>query len=203
MTDTRPDIVVVLVDQSSASAGEYFPQFLQDHDRALVVDEHSSEGAGGAVEQVAMPGHMTFTFTKGRSYFAGTEELNLEAKGVALDVRVPITEDNERAKRAGDDPVLAAAVEVLAEEGVRIATGRIAGTDWRLQRILNAPGGSAQPQDPKGYTIAFAEDESLDVKTDCNLSKASYDVGIGGTLRKGRQRPRLPPARKALSATPL
>ncbi len=23
----------------------------------------------------------------------------------------------------------------------------------------------------------------MDVKTDCNLSKASYDVGIGGTLR--------------------
>ena len=76
-----------------------------------------------------------------------------------------------------------AIAQKLGEEGARIATGRIAGTDWRLQRILDAPGGSAQPQDPKDYTIAFAGDGSLDVKTDCNLSKASYDVGIGGTLR--------------------
>jgi hypothetical protein len=32
-----------------------------------------------------------------RSVFAGTDEVNLEAKGVTLDVRVPITEENERA----------------------------------------------------------------------------------------------------------
>ena len=39
--------VVLLVDQNSASAGEYFPQFREYHDHALVVGEHTSGGAGG------------------------------------------------------------------------------------------------------------------------------------------------------------
>jgi len=108
--------------------------------------------------------------------------MNLEGKGVTLDVRVPITEKNERAKFDGGDPVLEAAVEVLAEEGVRIARGRLAGTSWRLQRIFAAPEAPAQTKVPEGYKIAFAEDGSLDLKTDCDLSKARYEVGAGGAL---------------------
>jgi hypothetical protein len=49
-----------------------------------VVGEHGTEGAVGYAERVFMPGTITFQYTKGRIYFAGTEELNLEAKGVAL-----------------------------------------------------------------------------------------------------------------------
>jgi heat shock protein HslJ len=175
--------VVVLVDPHTASAGEYFPQFLQYHGRALVVGEHSSEGAGGFVERVAMPGNMTFFFTKGRTYFAETDELNVEAKGVTLDVRVPITEDNERAKLDGRDPVLETAMDALAEASVKIASSRLAGTRWRLQQVVAALGATAQIEAPEGYTIAFADDESLSITTDCNLGRAEYEVGAGGALK--------------------
>ena len=66
--------VVVLVDGKSASAAEYFPQFLQQQGRAIVVGEHGTEGAGGYIDRVKLPGTMTFQFTKGRSVFAGTDE---------------------------------------------------------------------------------------------------------------------------------
>ena len=38
----------------------------------------------------------------------GTDEVNLEGKGVTLDVRVPVTEEGERAKRDGRRSVLVA-----------------------------------------------------------------------------------------------
>jgi len=175
--------VVVLVDQHSASAGEYFPQFLQYHHRALVVGEHTTEGAGGYLEQIAMPGNIRFTYTKGRTNFSGTDEANVEAKGVSLDVRVPVTEENERAKLEGRDPVLETAIEVLAGEAIEIRRSRLAGTTWTLQRILAAPGSAAQPDTPAGYTLALAGDGTMDIVTDCNRSKATYELGEGSALK--------------------
>ena len=174
--------VVVLVDERTASAGEYFPQFLQYHGRAIVVGEHRSAGAGGYLERVALPGNIQFAYTKGRTFFAGTDEVNLEGKGVALDVHVPITEENERAKAEGRDPVLAAGLEALAAEGLRIASGQLTGAKWVLTRIAAAPGADAQPTTPEGYTLSFDETGSMDVATDCNLSKAKYEIGPGGAI---------------------
>jgi hypothetical protein len=62
-----------------------------------------------------MPSGISFQYTKGRAYFAGTDELNLEAKGVVPDVRVPVTEESVAAKMAGEDPLLAAGLQVLNE----------------------------------------------------------------------------------------
>jgi C-terminal processing protease CtpA/Prc len=62
-----------------------------------------------------LPGDMTLRFTKGRTYFAGSEVLNLEGKGVVPDVRVPVTLETEQAKLRGEDPVMDAALDVLAE----------------------------------------------------------------------------------------
>ena len=47
-----------------------------------------------------------FNYTNGRTTFAGTNEYNLEAKGVVPDIRVPVTVESEQAKRTGQDPVL-------------------------------------------------------------------------------------------------
>ena len=183
--DLRYDgAIAVLVNEKTASAGEYFPQFLQYHGRALVVGEYPSEGAGGAVEQVAMPGDIKFFFTKGRTYFAGTEEVNLEAKGVKLDVPVPINEQSERAKLDGSDSVLDAALTALAAETQKIAAARIAGTTWRLIRIFAAPSSSERFADvPEGYELNFAEDGVLNIKTDCNIVRAKYEVGLSGALK--------------------
>jgi C-terminal processing protease CtpA/Prc len=174
--------VTVLVDEHSASAGEYFPQFLQRHGRALVVGEHGTDGAGGYVEQVALPGGITFFFTKGRSYFAGTDDLNLEAKGVTLDVRVPVTEENEQAKVDGRDPVLEAAVAALGREAMRLGGAQIVGKPWRLVKIMGSATAPLAPAVPDNYTVTFGEDNLLAIETGCNQASGEYVVGDGGAL---------------------
>lgn len=180
---TYTGAVAVLVGKGSASAAEYFPQFLQRQGRAIVVGEHGTEGAGGALETVQMPGDFTFNFTKGRSYFAGTDELNLEAKGVTLDVRVPITLENELAKQEGRDVVLEAAVVALGEEAARLARENLPGTSWQLTQALFA-GDSAivTVEDPAAYTITFAADGTMPIQADCNMANAEYTFGGGGSL---------------------
>jgi C-terminal processing protease CtpA/Prc len=114
----RPELaytgkLVVLVNDFTASAGEYFPQFLQKMKRATIIGEYASEGAGGSVNIVTLPGPLPFAYTGGRSFFAGTKEPNLEAKGVQPDIRVPITLENERKKKNCQDPVIEAALDFL------------------------------------------------------------------------------------------
>jgi heat shock protein HslJ len=87
------------------------------------------------------------------------------------------------AEQDGRDPVLQAAVEVLAAEAVKTATGQLAGANWRLERIFAAPGARTLTEAPEGCTIAFADDGSLSIKTGCNVSKASCQVGAGGALK--------------------
>jgi len=114
----RPELyfdgdVVILVDNNCASSCEFFTQFLQYNNRATVVAQYPTEGAGGSINRVNMPYGIIFQYTKGRYYFAGTDELNLEAKGVTPDVKVPVTEETEMAKRQGGDPVLDAGIATL------------------------------------------------------------------------------------------
>lgn len=174
--------VVVIVDEKTASAGEYFPQFLQYHGRALVVGEHQSAGAGGYLERVAMPGQIQFEFTKGRTFFAGTNEVNLEGRGVSLDVRVPITEENERTKANGGDPVLEASIQALQAEGVRIAGDLLKDRRWKLIRIASAPNAKAQIATPDGYFLSFDGNGGLGITTDCNLLQADYKIGANGAI---------------------
>ncbi|MDX1416789.1 MAG: S41 family peptidase [Candidatus Promineifilaceae bacterium] len=105
--------VILLVDNKCASSCEFFSQFLQTNGRATVVGQYASNGAGAPINRVNMPGGGIFQYTKGRAYFAGTDEFNLEAKGVTPDVRVPTTEESELAKLQGEDPVLQTAVEMI------------------------------------------------------------------------------------------
>jgi C-terminal processing protease CtpA/Prc len=60
-----------------------------------------------------MPGQITFQFTKGGTYFAGTDEPNLEAKGVVPDIQVPVTLETEQAKIRGEDPAIEAALAAV------------------------------------------------------------------------------------------
>lgn len=180
LTYTGP--VVVLVDESSASAAEYFPQLLQRQGRAIVVGEHGSDGAGGVIERVAMPGGLTFQFTKGRSVFAGTDELNLEGKGVTLDVRVPITAESEQAKLDGDDPVLDAALVALADEASRRDAARLTSATWQWIIAFDAAVQQTAITNPADYTLRFGEDGTVTVKADCNQASGTYTRGEAGAL---------------------
>jgi C-terminal processing protease CtpA/Prc len=166
--------VVLLVDQDSASAAEYMPQFLQRLGRAQVVGEHGTDGAGGVIERAALPGGITFQFTKGRTVFVGTNEPNLEGKGVTLDVRVPITLENEQAKLDGGDPVLDAGLAALAEASAGRTAERLTATTWRWSATLDASQQVSAIDAPGDYTISFAEDGSIAITADCNQASGTY-----------------------------
>ncbi|MBX7053973.1 MAG: hypothetical protein K1X36_03380 [Pyrinomonadaceae bacterium] len=105
--------VVVLVDGESASSGEFFPQFLQKSGRATVISDAYTDGAGGSLRMALLPGKMSFTYTGGQSFYAGTREVNLEGKGVTPDIRVPINDEYVNRRMSGEDVVLKAAVDYL------------------------------------------------------------------------------------------
>lgn len=174
--------VVVLVNENSASAAEYFPQLLQRQGRALVIGEHGTDGAGGVIERVKLPGEIIFQFTKGRTVFAGTEELNLEGKGVTLDVRVPITAESEQAKLDGGDPVLDAAIVALTEAGARQAAARLTTATWQWKVSIATDGAQTTIDKPERYTLSFAADGTLTIKADCNQAGGTYELGDGGAL---------------------
>ena len=167
----RPELyydgpVVILVDNNCASSCEFFSQFMQKNGRASVVAQYATKGAGAPINRVTMPGGIVFQYTKGRSYFAGTEELNLEAKGVTPDVKVPVTEETEQAKLQGRDPVLAAAVEVLANLAVQATTNAI------TMVPLPDSGAGYTAVVPEGWT--FAEQLQAYVSADSQLALGYY-----------------------------
>ena len=174
--------VVVLVDNQSASAAEYFPQFLQRQGRAMVIGEHGTSGAGGYIQRAKLPGTITFQFTTGRTVFAGTNEYNLEAKGVRLDVRVPITEENEKAKLEGHDPVLEAGIAALRDGEIKRAGEKLAGRKWQWILTLTSTGKKVDVLNPAQYTIEFMADNTAQIKADCNRAIADYSPGNDNAL---------------------
>ncbi len=181
--------VVVLVDQNCASSCEFFTQFLQTNDRVTVVGQYASEGAGGPINRVAMPGGVTFQYTKGRSYFAGTDELNLEAKGVTPDVRVPVTEETVVASFAGEDPVLQAGLRALndlvAEEVAATITlapltaGATGGTPAEFAGVY--PEGWQFIKKPSGYAFQSADGQLgliYDITTQAETGALLAPLGI-------------------------
>ncbi|MCB0162800.1 MAG: PDZ domain-containing protein, partial [Anaerolineae bacterium] len=114
-----PGEVVVLVDQVCASACEFMSYYLQFTERATVIGQYASTGAGGNTNQVILPGHITFNYTAGTNLLDETGLPTFQGVGVVPDVRVPVTEASEQAKLEGDDPVLDAAVTYLHEQELK------------------------------------------------------------------------------------
>jgi heat shock protein HslJ len=180
----RPELastgpVVVLVDEGCASACEYFSQHLQVLGRATVVGQYPSSGAGGPIERVEMPGQIKFQFTKGKTTFAGTDEPNLEARGVIPDIRVPVTLETELAKMQGEDPVMEAALAALDELSAQLDAAQLSSTTWQWMLLV---GGSQQQmtiENPEDYTVTFSEDGAMAIVADCNQANASYTEDAG------------------------
>ena len=80
--------------------------------------------------------------------------VNLEGKGVTLDVRVPVTEESERAKRDGKDPVLEAGLVALRAEAERRTAERLAGTTWPWTASFDAATRRVGIENPGAYTLA-------------------------------------------------
>jgi C-terminal processing protease CtpA/Prc len=104
--------VAVLVGPACASACEFFSYNMTLEDRAEIVGQYPSEGAGGSVEQFIMPEGISVQFTIGRAVDANGD-VHIEGTGVAPTVRVPVTYETILERANGGDPVLSAAEELL------------------------------------------------------------------------------------------
>jgi C-terminal processing protease CtpA/Prc len=119
MIPPRPDLqysgpVAVLVGPACASACEFFSYAMTIDDRATIVGQYPSDGAGGSVEQFLMPEGISVQLTIGRAVNA-QGDVHLEGKGVVPDVRVPVTVETLQKQANGEDVVLEAAENALSQ----------------------------------------------------------------------------------------
>jgi len=169
--------LVILVDQNCASSCEYFSQHLQKLGRATVIGQYSTEGAGGPIDRIQMPGGLMFQYTMGQTTFAGTKEFNLEAKGVVPDIRVPVTLETEAAKLKGEDPVMQAALAELDRQTTELA-GRLSAQPWQWVSYTG-PVDTFDVKSPADYTVAFNTDGTASIVADCNRASGSYEAADG------------------------
>jgi C-terminal processing protease CtpA/Prc len=120
MIPPRPELqysgaVAILIGPGCASACEFFSYDMTQEDRAAIVGQYPSDGAGGSVEQFVMPETVYTQLTIGRALDANGE-IHLEGQGVAPTVVVPISLETILAEADGGDPVLDAGETFLAQE---------------------------------------------------------------------------------------
>ncbi|HET9913265.1 MAG TPA: S41 family peptidase [Anaerolineales bacterium] len=107
--------VAVLVGPACVSACEFFSYAMTINDRAVIVGQYPSDGAGGSVEQFLMPENIFTQITIGRAVDA-EGNIHLEGKGVVPTVKVPVTVETLQQQANGEDVILQAAEEALANQ---------------------------------------------------------------------------------------
>jgi C-terminal processing protease CtpA/Prc len=106
--------VVVMVGPACASACEFFSYNMTINDRATIVGQYPTAGAGGGVEAFMMPENTYMQMTVSRQMDADGN-IHIEGGGVAPDVRVPVTVESFQRELAGEDVILEAAEKVISE----------------------------------------------------------------------------------------
>ena len=153
--------VVMLVDQNCASACEFMSYWLQASGRADIVGQYATEGAGGNTNGIFLPGQIQFNFTEGTELDPETGLPTFQDVGVRPDVEVPVTEETERAKVEGGDPVLEAGIQHLrrlaferldlqATSFVSETVTSVAPATWTPDETGNT---YASPDDPIQFSI--------------------------------------------------
>jgi hypothetical protein len=106
--------VVVMVGPACASACEFFSYNMTIEDRAIIVGQYPTAGAGGGVEAFLMPENTYVQLTVSRQMDADGN-VHIEGGGVAPDARVPVTVESIQREQDGDDVILEAAVKVISQ----------------------------------------------------------------------------------------
>lgn len=107
--------VAVLVGPACASACEFFSFDMTINDRAIIVGQYPTDGAGGSVEQFLMPEGIFTQLTIGRAVDA-EGDIHLEGSGVVPTVKVPVTVETLQRQANGEDVILEAAEQALSEQ---------------------------------------------------------------------------------------
>ena len=115
--------VAVLVGPACASACEFFSYDMTVNNRATIVGQYPTEGAGGSVEDFMMPENIQVQLTIGRAVDA-QGNIHLEGKGVVPTVKVPVTADTLQKQANGEDVVLEAAETALGQSGSTGSSGQ-------------------------------------------------------------------------------
>jgi C-terminal processing protease CtpA/Prc len=106
--------VAVLVGPGCVSACEFFSYDMTINNRAMIVGQYPTEGAGGSVEPFMMPENISAQMTYGRAVDA-QGNIHLEGKGVMPTVKVPVTAETLQQQANGVDVVLAAAEKAISQ----------------------------------------------------------------------------------------
>ena len=168
--------VVVMVGPACASACEFFSYDMTINNRATVVGQYPTEGAGGSVEDFLMPENVQVQLTIGRAVDP-QGNVHLEGKGVVPTVKVPVTADILQKQANGDDVVLEAAEQALSQpqgSGVTPAgppkmasatdaqSALSSGTSFLEDKALEKPDASAYAQPGTiSFTVPLNTSEDL------------------------------------------
>jgi C-terminal processing protease CtpA/Prc len=101
--------VALLIGANCHSACEFFSYDMTLQERAAIVGQYPTAGAGGSITRIKMPEDEFFTYTEGRAVNADGE-IHIEGKGVPPTVQVPVTEETLLGE---GDAVLDAAIDYL------------------------------------------------------------------------------------------
>jgi C-terminal processing protease CtpA/Prc len=119
MIPPRPELqydgpIAVLVGPACISACEFFSYAMTIDDRAMIVGQYPTSGAGGSVEQFLMPEGIYTQMTVGRAVGADGE-IHIEGTGVVPTVDVPVTVQTLEREANGEDVMLEAAEDALSQ----------------------------------------------------------------------------------------
>ncbi|MDQ2693375.1 MAG: S41 family peptidase, partial [Chloroflexota bacterium] len=119
MIPPRPELrydgpVAVLVGPACISACEFFSYAMTIDDRAEIIGQYPTNGAGGSVEQFLMPEQIYTQITIGRAVGADGE-IHIEGTGVVPTIRVPVTVETLQREANGEDIILEAAEDALSQ----------------------------------------------------------------------------------------
>ena len=156
--------VVVMVGPNCASACEFFSYNMTINDRAIIVGQYPSEGAGGSVEGFYMPEGLYTQMTIGRAMDADGN-IHLEGNGVVPDLRVPVTAETLLQQYNGEDVILAFAERAISQPlGAGIT-----------------PSGPPEVASAAAASSAFSSGKSF-VEDLAREKYESADFGVPGTL---------------------
>ncbi|MCB9145020.1 MAG: peptidase S41 [Anaerolineales bacterium] len=151
--------VVVMVGPACVSACEFFSYAMTVNDRAIIVGEYPTSGAGGGVEAFLMPGDTYVQLTVSRQMDADGN-IHIEGGGVAPDVRVPVTVETFQRELEGEDVILEAAEKVISQpKGAGV-------TPSAPPKIAT----QAESENAFAAGAKFVEDKKRETYTDAELS---------------------------------
>ncbi len=169
--------IAVLVGPNCASACEFFSYDMTLKNRAAIVGQYPTAGAGGAVNQFKMPEDQFFQFTVGRGLDMNGN-IHIEGKGVPPTVKVPV--DEETLFSTGD-PILEAGTKYL-DSATHVDT-----KDGGKLAIGDAVTGTLADQSRVQYSLTVKKGDVITITADAKTSSLDtvlrlYDAGKNQVL---------------------